>query len=133
MLLLINLIMKNIIIRYLTLIFGFAFGIIPTYLNYESISLLIGQLVFFLISITPFFAYFFFSRKENKLLNLLLPSIPLCILYGLLLESYLDSTSSTASLVFVVAPIFGFGILIIVYLALYLITKFLFKEENKKI
>jgi hypothetical protein len=125
--------MTNKLIRYFTLLFGFAFGIIPTYLNYEGLSLLIGQILFFLLSITPFIAYFFFSRKENKLLNLLLPSVPLCIVYGLLLMTFLESTSSTSALVFVAAPIFGFGVLIVVYLALYLVSKFLFKDAIKNI
>ena len=114
----------NKIIRYLTLGLGLAYSVIPIYMNYESLSLLMGQIVFFLISITPFFAYFFFSRKENNLLSLLLPSVPICVLYGLLLSSYFESTSSTSALVFIVAPIIGFGILIAAYLILYLISKF---------
>lgn len=116
--------MINKVIRYLTLALGLAYGIIPIYMNYEGLSLLMGQIVFFLISITPFFAYFFFSRKEEHLLNLLLPSVPISILYAILLSSYFDSTSSTSALVFIVAPIFGFGILIAAYLILYLISKF---------
>lgn len=120
----------NKIVRYLTLGLGLAYGVIPIYMNYESLSLLIGQIVFFLISITPFFAYFFFSRKENNLLNLLLPSVPICILYALLLSTYFESTSSTSALVFIVAPIIGFGILIAAYLILYLISKFKPKKES---
>lgn len=113
----------NIIIRYLTLGLGLAYGIIPIYMNYESLSLLTGQIVFFMISITPFFAYFFFSRKENNLINLLLPSVPICILYALLLSTYFDSTSSTSALVFIIAPVIGLALLIVAYLILYLISK----------
>ncbi len=120
----------NKIIRYIVLIFGLAYGIIPIYSNYESLSLLVGQVVFFVLCITPFFAYFFFSRKENNLLNLLLPSLPLCILYGLLLSDYFDSTSSTSALIFIVAPLFGFGILIAAYLILFIISKFKHKPVN---
>ena len=120
----------NKIVRYLTLGLGLVYGIIPIYMNYESLSLLMGQIVFFLISITPFFAYFFFSRKENNLLNLLLPSLPICILYALLLSTYFESTSSTSALVFIVAPIIGFGILIAAYLILYLISKFKPKKDS---
>ncbi|MEI7484643.1 MAG: hypothetical protein WCK13_08020 [Ignavibacteriota bacterium] len=118
------------VIRYLTLVFGLAYSVIPIYMNYESLALLMGQVVFFLISITPFFAYFFFSRKENNLLNLLLPSVPICVLYALLLSTYFDSTSSTSALVFIVAPIIGFGLLITAYLILYLISKFKTKTES---
>jgi hypothetical protein len=116
--------LANKIIRYLTLAFGLAYAVIPIYMNYESLSLLTGQIVFFLLSITPFFTYLFFSRKETKLLNLLLPSVPICILYALLLSTYFESTSSTSALVFIIAPIMGFGLLIVAYLILYLISKF---------
>ena len=114
----------NKIVRYLTLGLGIAYSVVPIYMNYESLSLLFGQIVFFLLSITPFFAYFFFSRKTNHLLNLLLPSVPICVFYAFLLSTYFDSASSTSALVFIVAPIFGFGILIVSYLILYLISKF---------
>jgi hypothetical protein len=116
--------LANKIIRYLTLGIGLAYATIPIYMNYESLSLLTGQIVFFLLSITPFFVYFFFSRKENNKLNLLLPSVPICILYSLLLSSYFESTSSTSALVFIIAPVMGFGLLIVAYLILYLISKF---------
>jgi len=122
---------SNKIIRYLTLGLGLAYGIIPIYMNYESLSLLMGQVVFFLLSITPFFAYFFFSRNENNLLNLLLPSVPICILYALLLSSYFESTSSTSALVFIIAPIIGFAILIAAYLILYLISRFRSKSISE--
>ena len=120
--------MQNKVIRYLTLAFSLAFCIVPLYLNYESPSFLIEQIVFFLIIILPFFAYFFYSRKENRLLYLLLPSIPLCILYAFILLAFVDSTSSTAALVFLIAPVFGFGILIVIYLGLFLISRF--KNKN---
>lgn len=120
--------MYNKIIRFLTLAFGFMFGIIPIFLNYEDLSMLASQFVFFIFSITPFFAYFFLSRKENNLLKLLLPSLPLLILYALVLFAYVDSTSSTAALVFIIAPVFGFGLLIVIYLAMFLISKFILKK-----
>jgi branched-subunit amino acid transport protein AzlD len=121
--------LANKIVRYLTLATGLAYAIIPIYMNYESLSLLTGQIAFFLLSITPFFAYFFFSRKENNLLNLLLPSLPISILYALLLSTYFESTSSTSALVFILAPVLGFGLLIVSYLTLYLISKFKRKTE----
>ena len=119
----------NKIIRYLTLVFGVVYAIIPIYMNYESLSLLTGQMVFFLFSITPFFIYFFMSRKEDKLLGLLLPSLPLIILYGYMLYAYIDSTSSTSALVFVIAPVFGFGVLFVSYVILFLAKKFTKRSE----
>lgn len=116
--------MQNKIVRYLTLAFSLVFCIVPIYLNYEDFSFLIEQIVFFLIIILPFFAYFFYSRKEKRLLRLLLPSVPLCILYAFVLFAFVDSTSSTSALVFLIAPVFGFGMLIVIYLALFLISKF---------
>jgi len=120
--------MYNKIIRYLTLGFGLLFAVVPIYLNYEDMSSMGEQILFLLLCISPFFAYFFFSRKETRILNLLLPSIPLCVLYALFLYSFIESTSSTSALVFVIAPFFGFGIIIISYLILYFISKF--KTKN---
>lgn len=115
--------MQNKIIRYLTLAFGITFCIVPLFLNYESPSFLIEQIGFFLIVISPFFAFFFYSRKEIRMMHLLLPSLLLCLWYALILFSYIGSDSSTAALAFVIAPVFGFGILIFTYAALFLISK----------
>lgn len=121
----------NKIIRFSTLGFGFAYAVIPIYMNYEGLSLLTGQVAFFLFSIIPFFIYFFMSRKEDNLFKLLFPSILLLILYGWMLVSYIDSTSSTSALVFVVAPILGFAIIFVSYLILYLISRFTDKTRNE--
>ena len=110
-------------VRYLTLLFGFVFIASVVYLNYSELSELPEQVGLLLAVISPIIVYFFITRNQNNTIKLLLPSVLLFIFYAYTFISYADSSSSTAAIALVFAPVAGFIILVVSVFAAYLIVK----------
>ena len=109
--------------RYFMLLFGFVFIASVVYLNYSELSELPEQVGMLLLVISPIIVYFFITRNQNNVLKLLLPSVLLLIFYAYTFISYADSSSSTAAIALVFAPVAGFAIVLVSVFVAFLIIK----------
>ena len=113
-------------IRYITLLTGFGLLLWVFAANFEELDIL-WALIFLLFVPSPFIAFFIISKKEKNIFWLLPPAILLIILYTFITLDYFQSTSSTAALSFVFAPVIGFILLGVYYLIVFIIKKVMIK------
>ncbi len=111
--------------RYLILLDGLVILIFIMSSDYVNARLTLSHtLILFLWIMLPFYLIFFLTRKTQYIFKILFPALALVIIYFILAEEYISSDKSTAELVFITMPLFGFAGAGAGYLIYYVISKF---------
>lgn len=96
------------LIRFATLASGVIIILYIMFLNFNKDKLILSESLILLIWIMiPFYLFYFFTRKSEKAIMIIMPALALIFIYIIITQEYLRSDNATAGLVLLIMPVYG--------------------------